>query len=119
MLSGEPIPMFGDGSSARDYTYVDDIIQGVLKAITYVENHDCYEIINLGEATSISLKVMIATIENSLSVKAQITSMPVQNGDVENTFADISKASALLGYAPTMSFAEGINHFREWMNLNY
>ncbi|PKN80936.1 MAG: epimerase [Candidatus Cloacimonetes bacterium HGW-Cloacimonetes-1] len=119
IINDQPIPMFGDGSTARDYTYIDDIIQGVSQAISYVEHHHCYEIINLGEAGSITLEKMIKTIENALGKPARINLLPMQSGDVENTFADITKAKSLLNYNPQTSFEAGIQVFIDWIRSSY
>ncbi len=109
---GEPIPVFGDGSiGGRDYTYVDDIIQGVIAAAGL----DCsYDVFNLGNASPINLDALIQAIENGLGKKAQITRLPPQLGDVPITFADITKAGRVLGYAPTTPFAQGIQRFVSW-----
>ncbi len=109
---GKPIPMFGDGSTRRDYTYVDDIIQGVRAAIDY--DASIHEVINLGESQTIELKELIALIEQSLGKKAVIDHQPIQPGDVPITFADISKAKRLLSYAPATKIADGIPKFIEW-----
>ena len=115
MLSGEEITMYGDGSTSRDYTYVDDIVDGVIRSCDYVDkNEDVYEIINLGSNNPISLKDMIATIGKVLGVEPRIRQMPMQPGDVDRTYADITKAKELLGYEPKMSFEEGISKFVEW-----
>ncbi len=109
---GKPIPMFGDGTTRRDYTYVDDIIQGVRAAIDY--EGSIHEVINLGESQTIELKELIALIEQSLEKKAIINKQPMQPGDVPITFADISKARQLLNYNPTTKIAAGIPKFVEW-----
>ena len=115
MLAGEEIPMFGDGSTSRDYTYVDDIVDGIIQSCTYLESHDdVYEIINLGSNHPISLKEMIDTIGQALGVTPKITELPMQPGDVDRTYADISKAKELLGYAPQTTFADGIASFIKW-----
>ena len=115
MMNGEEITMYGDGTTSRDYTYVDDIVDGVIRACGYVDaNEDVYEIINLGSNNPISLKDMIATIGKVLGVEPKIRQMPMQPGDVDRTYADISKARRLLGYEPKMTFEEGIRRFVEW-----
>ena len=115
---GEPIPFFGDGSTARDYTYVDDIMDGVLKSIDYIfEKEKVYEIVNLGESQVINLKQMLITIETTLGKKAKINQLPMQPGDVNVTNADISKAKRLIDYQPKTSFEEGIKKFVAWYNL--
>lgn len=119
MLEGKEIPMFGDGTTARDYTYIQDIIDGILKSIQYVENHkNVYEILNIGESTPITLKQMIHTIGESLEVKPKINQHPMQPGDVEITYADVSKAKELIGYNPKVSFEEGIRRFVKWYKEN-
>ena len=115
MLNGEEITMYGDGTTSRDYTYVDDIVDGVIRSCNYVDrNEDVYEIINLGSNNPISLKDMIMTIGKVLGVEPKIKQMPMQPGDVDRTYADISKARKLLGYEPKMTFEEGIRKFVEW-----
>jgi UDP-glucuronate 4-epimerase len=109
---GEKIPVFGDGSSQRDYTYIDDIIQGILLAI---DNLNGFEIINLGESRTIKLIDLISIIENEIGKKAIIAYLPFQPGDVQITYADISKAKKLLSYNPTFEIEKGIKNFVEWM----
>ena len=119
MTENQEIPYFGDGSTARDYTYIDDIIDGVLKSINYLEeNENVYEIINLGESEVITLKEMISTLENALNVKSKINQLSMQQGDVQRTSADISKAKKLLGYVPQTNFQNGIKTFVEWFLRN-
>jgi UDP-glucuronate 4-epimerase len=108
---GEPIPVFGDGSSGRDYTYIDDIVEG----ITAAARMECpYEVLNLGNAHPVDLNTLIATIEDSLGRKASIRRLPLQPGDVPITFADIAKAGRLLGYSPKTTLQAGIHKFAEW-----
>jgi UDP-glucuronate 4-epimerase len=109
---GKAVPMFGDGTSRRDYTYVDDIIQGVRAAIDY--DGSIHEIINLGESETTELKRLIELIEEGLGKKAIIDNQPMQPGDVPITFADISKARRLLHYKPTTKIEHGIPKFMEW-----
>ncbi len=109
------IPFYGDGTTARDYTFVEDIIDGISKSVTYLETHDkVYEILNLGESQVIDLKTMLGTIENEMSEKAVLKNLPMQPGDVTKTNADISKARQLIGYQPTTNFQNGIKKFMEW-----
>lgn len=111
---GKPIQMFGDGSTRRDYTYIDDIIQGVRAAIDYTDaNH---EIFNLGESETTELSKLIELLEESLGKKAIIDRQPMQPGDVPLTFADISKARRLLNYDPKTKIADGIPKFVEWFS---
>lgn len=115
ILENKEIPFYGDGSTARDYTYIDDIIDGVLKSILYLENHDnIYEIVNLGESHVITLNEMVSTIESVLGKTAYRNQLPMQLGDVTKTNADISKARMLMGYEPSTNFQNGIKKFVEW-----
>ena len=115
----QEIPFYGDGSTARDYTYIDDIIDGVVKSIKYLENHGkTYEIVNLGESEVVTLNEMVSTIENTLGQKALKKNLPMQPGDVLKTNADIQKARSLLGYDPTTTFQNGIKKFVEWFLEN-
>ena len=104
-----PIPVFGDGSSRRDYTYIDDIVDGVISALTYDKTN--YEIFNLGNDKTICLSEMIGTIEDALGKKAIIDRKPEQAGDVFQTWADIEKSKKYLNYRPSHSFKEGLNSF--------
>ncbi len=110
--AGEPIDQFGDGNTRRDYTYIEDIIQGTMAALDY--NGPLYEVFNLGESETISLKDLILAIEDALGKKAIINRLPEQPGDMPQTYADISKARKLLGYDPTTKVTEGIPKFVEW-----
>lgn len=119
MLDNKEIPMFGDGTTSRDYTYIDDIVNGVIKSCEYVINHnEVYEILNLGNSSPTSLKEMISIIGQTLGVKPKINQMPMQPGDVERTYADISKAKELIGYEPKISFQKGIENFIKWYKIN-
>ena len=109
---GKPIPVFGDGTTRRDYTYVDDIIQGVRAAIDY-DGSD-YEIFNLGESQTVELKRLIELLEENLGKKAIVERQPMQPGDVKQTYADISKARRLLNYNPQTKIEEGIPKFADW-----
>jgi UDP-glucuronate 4-epimerase len=113
MLGGEPIPMYGDGSSERDYTYVADTIQGVRAAMDYRDSG--YEIINLGNDRTIPLRDMIAMLEDVLGVDARIERHPDQPGDVPQTWASVDKAERLLGYRPKTEFREGLEAFAGWL----
>ncbi len=119
MLENKEIPMYGDGSTSRDYTYVDDIVDGICKSCDYVMTHDnVYEILNLGSYNPITLKEMIETIAEVLNVKPKIKELPMQPGDVDRTYADIEKAKKLIGYEPKTTFKEGIKNFIEWYKEN-
>ncbi len=113
ILKGEPIPVFGDGSTRRDYTYVGDIVEGIKKAMHYTDTP--YEVINIGAGRTITLSEMIEAIEAVVGQQAIIDRQPEQPGDVPLTYADISKARDLLGYHPATSFQQGLMNFREWL----
>ena len=109
------MPFYGDGTTQRDYTYIDDIIDGILKSIIYLEkNKNIYEIINLGESETVSLRKMVETLEKEIGKKAVLKQLSMQPGDVNRTFADISKAKELIGYDPKTKFEEGIKKFVNW-----
>ena len=116
---GEKINMYGDGTTSRDYTYIDDIVSGIISVIDYVENNkNVYEIFNLGNSNTVKLKEFISIVENLVGKKAIINKMPMQPGDVERTFADISKAKKLLGYDPKTKFEDGMAEFVQWYKEN-
>ncbi len=111
MHAGQPIPVYGDGNTSRDYTYVDDTVDGVVAA---TEREFGFEIINLGESQTVELKRLIELIEQAMGVKAEINRQPAQPGDVPITFANIEKAQDLLGYSPQTKIEDGIPRFIEW-----
>jgi UDP-glucuronate 4-epimerase len=110
--AGQPIDQFGDGSTRRDYTYIDDVIQGTMAALKY--DGPLFDIFNLGESETIQLQDLIGAIENALEKKAKINRLPEQAGDMPLTCADISKARKLLGYNPTTRFSDGLPRFIDW-----
>jgi UDP-glucuronate 4-epimerase len=112
ILQGKPVTMYGDGSTSRDYTYVDDTVRGIIGAIHFTKSD--FEIINLGNNYTITLKELIAAIENITGKQAIIQREPDQPGDVPRTFADISKAKELLGYNPQTKLEEGLRKFYSW-----
>ena len=112
ILSGAPLTIYGDGTTSRDYTYVEDIVQGILSALQY--RGSAFEIINLGNHYSIPLIDLIRVIEKVTGVTAQLSYGPEQPGDVPKTYADISKAKALLGYDPKTKLEEGLTAFVDW-----
>jgi UDP-glucuronate 4-epimerase len=116
ILQGEPITMYGDGSTSRDYTFVDDIIQGVVEATNYDKTG--FEIINLGNNHTVSLKELISAIEEVMEKKAIIKQLPEQPGDAPKTFADINKAKQLLGYNPQTQLKDGLKKFYDWFLQN-
>ncbi|MDR1694635.1 MAG: GDP-mannose 4,6-dehydratase [Lactobacillaceae bacterium] len=112
ITQGKSIPVYGDGTTMRDYTFIDDIVSGVISAINY--NGTDYEIINLAGGRAVMLNELIQVVETCLGKKAIIERLPMQSGDVDKTIADISKARRLLGYSPKVSFKEGVGRFIEW-----
>jgi UDP-glucuronate 4-epimerase len=112
IYAGQPIDQFGDGTTRRDYTYIDDIIQGTMAALDY--DGPLYDLFNLGESQTIPLKDLISAIENALGKKAKIDELPEQPGDMPLTYADISKARKLLGYNPKTKLSEGLPRFVDW-----
>lgn len=109
------IPFYGDGTTARDYTYIDDIIDGIIKSSQYLENNSkVYEIINLGENQVINLNEMLSALETHLGKSAIKKNLPMQPGDVIKTNADIAKAKTLIGYNPVTNFQNGTKKFVEW-----
>jgi UDP-glucuronate 4-epimerase len=112
ILEGKPLPRFGDGRSERDYTYIDDILDGVVRALDRV---DGYRIYNLGESRRVSLSLLIELLEKELGRKAIVEAMPDQPGDVKLTCADVSRARAELGYEPRVPIEEGIRRFAAWL----
>jgi UDP-glucuronate 4-epimerase len=105
------IVIYGDGQSSRDYTYVDDIVDGIMSALRYDGSHNVF---NLGSSVPISLKTVIETLERALTRRAKIRRIPSPPGDVPATYADITKSRALLGYEPRTTFDAGIQHFVDW-----
>jgi UDP-glucuronate 4-epimerase len=110
-----PLPYYGDGSTSRDYTFIDDIVNGISCAFNHLEG---YKIYNLGESNVIDLKTLVKTLENTIGKKAILNQLPLQDGDVNITFADISKAKKELGYRPKYNFKTGIKEFVDWYNNN-
>jgi UDP-glucuronate 4-epimerase len=116
IYAGQPIDQFGDGTTRRDYTYIDDVIQGTMAALKY--EGPVFDMFNLGESETIQLKDLIAAVENALGKRAKINQLPQQAGDMPLTCADISKARKLLGYKPTTRLSEGLPRFIDWFLLS-
>lgn len=117
---GKPITMYGDGSTSRDYTFIEDIIQGVEKSIDFVLNRaNVFETMNLGNNEPVVLKDLIQMIYEVNGKEPTITRLPMQQGDVDRTFASIEKAKKLLGYQPYTSMKEGLQKFTEWYKENH
>src|SRR5258705_8312042 len=112
ITEGQAIPVFGDGTTRRDYTFIEDIIAGVRAPIDYKASD--FEVLNLGESRTVELRELISLLEKELDAHAVIDGQPQQPGDVPQTFADITKARQLLGYNPQVQIEEGINRFVKW-----
>jgi UDP-glucuronate 4-epimerase len=120
MVEGRTVTLFGDGTQARDYTYCDDIVAGVLAAITWTATAPVgVEAFNLGGSRSIQTEAMVTEIARALAVEPKIKWAPMQPGDVQQTAADLTKSGAMLGYAPKTPFAEGIRRFIRWFREAY
>lgn len=113
IVAGKPIELYGDGMQ-RDFTYVSDIVDGIAAAL---EKNCPFEIINLGDSNPISVKQLIELIEKTVGKKAVVTQLPEQPGDVPITYADLSTAKRLLGYAPKVEIGEGVKRFVEWFSM--
>ena len=112
---GQPVPFFGDGNTARDYTYIDDIVNGISCAADKLSG---YQVFNLGESRTITLKQLVESIEKAIGKPAQLSKLPMQQGDVLITYADTSKARALIGYDPKYDLETGIRNFVNWYQAN-
>lgn len=116
LLAGQSIPMYGDGSTARDYTFVADTVDGIARGVAYLLTHPgTYQTINLGNSSPIKLRDLIAAVGEAVGVEPVLDLKPMQAGDVEVTYADISKARQLLGYAPQTALPEGLRQFVGWL----
>lgn len=113
------VPFFGDGTTSRDYTYIDDIVTGIVSSINYINtDKKVFEIFNIGGDKTVSLVEMVKTIEEALGKKAKLNILPMQPGDVNRTCADITHSKQMLGYNPQTIFKEGIRKFVEWKLAN-
>lgn len=117
IMQNKPLELYGDGSTVRDYTYIEDIVDGVYSAIKYDKTP--YEIINLGGGEPVSLINMVKTLEKALGLQAKICRKPMQPGDVHKTACDLKKAASLLGYSPKVSFEAGIHQYIDWINTTH
>ena len=114
LFAGEPIPVFGDGSMERDFTYIDDVVDGVVAAVDHVMGTETFDILNLGESEPIRLSRLVSALEQVTGCEATIDRRQVPPGDVDRTFADVSRARRLLGYEPSVGIDEGLRRFVEW-----
>jgi len=113
MMEGKPLPVYGDGSSIRDYTYIGDLVEGIRLAMDY--NRTPFEVINLGCGRPVELMELIRTLEDLLGLKAKIDYLTPQPGDAPRTLADTRKAEELLGYNPKVPLKEGLKDFLSWL----
>ncbi|MCS3677803.1 nucleoside-diphosphate-sugar epimerase [Salinibacter ruber] len=121
LLTDQPITMYGDGTSRRDYTYVEDIVDGIVRSLRRAKELEApeYEIINLGGSETTQLKELISGIAEAMDITPEIKQLPEQPGDVKRTYADISKAQELLGWAPETPIDEGLQQFADWVTDYY
>ena len=114
IMAGEPIQVFGEGRMARDFTFIDDIVDGVMGVLDKPPAHGGHEIYNIGDSSPVGLMEMISTLETALGREAVKVMRPMQAGDVTATWADVSRLTALTGYAPKVALAEGLGRFVTW-----
>ena len=113
MLDGQPIPFYGDGTARRDYTYIDDIVEGILSATSYTDSP--YEVINLGNSHAVTLSELVGALRDVLRVPVRLLPLRDQPGDVPQTWANVDKARRLLGYEPRTALPEGLERFATWL----
>ena len=119
MLNDQPITLYGNGFTSRDYTYVGDIVQGIISSMDYLMMHSpVFETINLGSKNPIQLIELVKSLEEIIGKPASIEWMKMQDGDVDLTFADIQKAEKLLHYSPQISLMDGLARFVSWLKSN-
>lgn len=117
LRAGQPIPVFGDGNTARDYTFVQDTVEGIVRGVAYLLTHTgVYETVNLGNSRPVALLELIAAVGAAVGEQPRLDFQPMQAGDVDITYADISKARQLLGYAPQITLEAGLTRFVQWLD---
>ena len=114
ILAGEPIEVYGEGRMARDFTYIDDIVDGILGALDHPPEPHAHRILNIGDSRPVGLMDMISALESALGMEAEKIMRPMQPGDVTSTYADISRLHALTGYAPKVMLEDGLKRFVSW-----
>ncbi|CAN5366219.1 NAD-dependent epimerase/dehydratase family protein [soil metagenome] len=119
IMRGVPIEVFGEGKMARDFTYIDDIVDGIIGALDNPPEPFEHRIMNIGDSRPVNLMAMIEALENAIGRKAEKIMLPMQPGDVTATYADISRLNALCGYAPKVMLEDGLKHFAEWYREFY
>jgi UDP-glucuronate 4-epimerase len=118
MRDGRPIPFYGDGTTERDYTYIDDVVAGIESALTWAVQAEegAFEVVNIGESRTTSLSRLVEMIAHELNAEPTLEHLPAQAGDVARTFASVDKARSLIGYDPRTTMEEGIRRFVEWFH---
>ena len=119
ILKGEPIEVYGEGKMARDFTYIDDIVDGVIGALDHPPAPGDHRVLNIGDSHPVGLMEMIETLEKAIGQEATKIMRPMQPGDVTATYADVSKLHALTGYRPKVMLAEGLQRFADWYREYY
>jgi UDP-glucuronate 4-epimerase len=119
ILRGEPIEVYGEGKMARDFTYIDDIVDGIIGALDHAPAKGEHRVLNIGDSHPVGLMEMIETLEAAIGKPAEKIMRPMQPGDVTATYADVSKLNALTGYKPQVMLAEGLNRFAAWYRDYY
>lgn len=119
IMKGQPIEVYGEGRMARDFTYIDDIVDGILGALDHVPAQGEHRVLNIGDSHPVGLMDMIETLEQAIGQKAEKIMRPMQPGDVTATYADVSKLHALCGYTPKVMLAEGLGRFAAWYKSYY
>lgn len=114
ILAGQPIEVYGEGKMARDFTYIDDIVDGILGALDHPPDKGTHRVLNIGDSHPVGLMDMIETLENAIERKAEKIMRPMQPGDVTATYADVSRLNAISGYKPKVMLAEGLQKFADW-----
>lgn len=114
ILAGEPIEVYGEGKMARDFTYIDDIVDGILGALDHPPEPHHHRILNIGDSRPVGLMDMIRALEDALGIEAEKIMRPMQPGDVTSTYADVSRLHALTGYAPKVMLEDGLKQFVRW-----
>lgn len=119
IMAGQPIEVFGEGKMARDFTYIDDIVDGILGALDNPPERSQHRVLNIGDSHPVGLMEMISTLENAIGKQAEKIMRPMQPGDVTATYADVSRLNALTGYKPKVMLAEGLQRFADWYRSYY
>jgi UDP-glucuronate 4-epimerase len=119
IMAGQPIEVFGEGKMARDFTYIDDIVDGIVGALDNPPERSQHRVLNIGDSHPVGLMEMISTLENAIGKQAEKIMRPMQPGDVTATYADVSRLNALTGYKPKVMLTEGLQRFADWYRGYY